>query len=561
MLCRLSVRDIVLIETLDLEFEPGLGAMTGETGAGKSILLDALGAALGERVSGSLVRAGCKNGSATAEFDIPQNHAAWDWLLEQGYEIEDETLILRRVVGEEGRSRAFVNDQPASVSALRALGSMLVEIHGQFDDRSLTNPAAHGLLLDAYGGLGKRALKVRKLHAAWRAAEKSLVTGRAEIEEARADADYVRHSVEELEELAPESDEEATLDVERRSMQRAVSISDDVAKAADALGVKGAEGRIAEAVRWLDMAAPKADGRLDAALSALDRTMTEMSEAIREVDAAREALAVDPNVLEQIEERLFALRGLARKHRMSVTDLANLRSKMNERLAFIEAGEERLIALETAAREAHNAYLVEARTLSAARQKAGNSLDKAVMKELPPLKLERAKFRTDVAANEASGTAEGIDHVSFTVATNPGSPFTAIDKTASGGELSRFLLALKVCLVGNANDKTTIIFDEIDRGVGGATAAAIGVRLRRLGEAGQALVITHAPQVAAEASKHWRINKEVKKLGGKESTTTSVVVLSEKERVAELARMLAGETVTKEAREAARSLLKQVPAA
>ena len=561
MLRRLSVRDIVLIDSLDLDFGAGLGAMTGETGAGKSILLDALGAALGSRVAGTLVRAGAKNGSATAEFEVPQSHPAWDWLREQGYEIEDETLILRRVVGEEGRSRAFVNDQPASVSALRTLGAMLVEIHGQFDDRSLTNPAAHGLLLDAYAGLEKRVLKVRKLHATWRAAEKSLVEGRAEIEEARSDADYVRHSVEELEELAPESDEEATLDADRRSMQRAVSIAEDVSKAADALGVKGAEGRIAEAVRWLDMAAPKADGRLDASLAALDRTMTEMSEAVREVDAAMDALSVDPNVLEQVEERLFALRGLARKHRMSVTDLATLRAKMGERLAFIEAGEERLLALESEARDAREAYLVEARGLSAARSKSAGQLDKAVMKELPPLKLERAKFKTEIVVDEDSGTAEGIDRVSFTVATNPGSPFGAIDKTASGGELSRFLLALKVCLVGNANDKTTIIFDEIDRGVGGATAAAIGVRLRRLGDAGQALVITHAPQVAAEASRHWRINKDVSKAGGKEITTTNVVVLSERERVAELARMLAGETITKAAREAARSLLKQVPAA
>lgn len=561
MLRRLSVRDIVLIDTLDLEFEAGLGAMTGETGAGKSILLDALGAALGARVAGSLVRAGAEKGSATAEFEVAASHPAWAWLREQGYEIEDDTLILRRMIGEEGRSRAFINDQSASVSALRTLGGMLVEIHGQFDDRSLTNPAAHGLLLDAYGGLEKRAAKVRKLHASWRGAEKELVTGRAEIEAAREDAEYVRHSVEELEDLAPESDEETRLDAERRSMQRAVAIAEDVAKAAEALGAKGAEGRLAEAVRWLDTAAPKADGRLDAALTALDRTLTEMSEAIREVDAAMEALAVDPGVLEQIEERLFALRGLARKHRMSVTDLAGLRAKMSERLAFIDAGEERLGALEAAARAAHEAYLAEARGLSAARVKAAASLDKAVMKELPPLKLERAKFRTEITADEASGTAEGIDSISFTVATNPGSPFGPIDKTASGGELSRFLLAMKVCLVRGSSDKTTIIFDEIDRGVGGATAAAIGVRLRRLGEAGQTLVITHAPQVAAEAAKHWRIEKQVSKSGGREITTTRVTVLSHNERVAELARMLAGETVTKEAREAARSLLKEVPAA
>lgn len=561
MLRRLSVRDIVLIDTLDLDFDAGLGAMTGETGAGKSILLDALGAALGERVTGSLVRMGADSGSATAEFDLPKGHQAWAWLDEQGYSLEDETLILRRIVGEEGRSRAFINDQPASVSALRALGKMLIEIHGQFDDRSLTNPAAHGLLLDAYGGLEARAAKVRKQHAAWRAAEKALVTGRAEIEEAREDAEYVRHSVDELEALAPESDEETVLDAERRSMQRAVSIAEDVAKAAEMLGPKGAEGRLAEAVRWLDLAAPKADGRLDASLSALDRAMSETSDALREVDAAMEALAVDPNVLEQIEERLFALRGLARKHRMSVTDLASLRAKMNERLAFIDAGEERLIALETAAREARDAYLIEARAVSAARVKVAAALDKAVMKELPPLKLERAGFRTLVETDEDSGTVDGIDHVSFEVATNPGSAPGPIDKVASGGELSRFLLALKVCLVGKSNDKTTIIFDEIDRGVGGATAAAIGVRLRRLGEAGQALVITHAPQVAAEASRHWRITKRIEKVGGKETTLTQVTELSEKERVAELARMLSGETVTKAARDAARSLLKKVPAA
>ena len=353
MLRRLSVRDIVLIDALDLEFDAGLSAMTGETGAGKSILLDALGAALGSRVSADLIRMGANSGSATAEFDLPSGHAAGDWLREQGYAVEDETLILRRVIGEDGRSRAFINDEPASVGALRALGSLLIEIHGQFDDRGLLNPAAHGALLDASAALGPSVAKVRKLHGAWKAAEKALAESRAELDEARTDADYVRHSVEELEDLAPENDEEESLDSERRAMQRAVSIAEDVAKAADALGPNGAEGALADAVRRLDVAAPKADGGLDRSLSALDVAMAATSDALREVDTAMEALAVDPAHLERIEERLFALRGLARKHRMSVADLAKLRAKMNERLGFIDAGEARIAELEEAAAKAH----------------------------------------------------------------------------------------------------------------------------------------------------------------------------------------------------------------
>ena len=559
MLRRLSVRDIVLIDALDLEFGGGLGAMTGETGAGKSILLDALGAALGARTNADLVRTGSERGVATAAFDLSEGHPARAWLAEQGYDEGEDELVLRRVIGADGRSRAFLNDQPASVGALKALGSMLIEIHGQFDDRSLTNPAAHGPLLDAFGGLEGKVAAVRKRHAAWRAAERALAETRAQVEEARRDADYVRHAVEELEQLAPEAGEEAALDTERRSMQRAVSIAEDVGKAADALGPKGAEAMLADALRRLDVAAPKAEGALDASLASLDQAMQAVSDALAEIDRAAEAMSFDPAQLERVEERLFALRGLARKHRMGVEELAALRSTMSGRLTLIEKGEARLMELQEEAKAAHAAYLDAARALSVARSKAGASLDRAVTAELPPLKLERARFRTLVQPDEEAGGAEGIDRVSFEVATNPGSAPGPIDRVASGGELSRFLLAMKVCLAGRGESKT-LIFDEIDRGVGGATAAAIGARLRRLGEGGQALVITHAPQVAAEASRQWRIDKAVSRKAGREVTTTRVQRLTDEERVDELARMLAGETVTEAAREAARTLLEGDPA-
>ena len=555
MLRRLSIRNIVLIDALDLDFDAGLGAMTGETGAGKSILLDALGAALGARANADLVRMGADKGSATAEFELDEDHPAWAWLREQGHEIEDAALIVRRVISREGRSRAFVNDQPVGVATLRELGTRLIEIHGQFDDRALVDPAGHRGLLDAYGGLQKEHRRVNALYVAWREAATLLETTRAEIAEAQRDAEFVRHSVEELTELAPEEGEEDVLDTERRQMQRAESIAEDVSKAIAQLGHQGAEGALSDTLRRIEVAADKADGRLTPALEAIAKALNSCSEALSEVERAAEALSFDPRRLEQAEERLFALRALARKHRIGVADLPKLHAGLGDKLAFIEQGEAKLVEMEGAMATAHGAFLDAAKALSRARQEAAGVLDKQVVGELAPLKLERAIFRTLVESDPERAGPDGIDRVAFEVTTNPGSAPGAIDRIASGGELSRFLLALKVCLARKGDGKT-LIFDEIDRGVGGATAAAIGARLKRLGEDTQTLVITHAPQVAAEANRQWRIEKSIVQGEDGETTLTRVVELSKTERVDELARMLAGESVTKAAKDAAKSLLK-----
>lgn len=554
MLRRLSIRNIVLIDALDLDFDTGLGAMTGETGAGKSILLDALGAALGARANADLVRAGADKGSATAEFELDEDHPAWAWLREQGHEIEDAALIVRRVISREGRSRAFVNDQPVGVATLRALGSRLIEIHGQFDDRALVDPAGHRGLLDTYAGLQGEHRRVRGLYETWRAAARQLDTTREEIAAAQRDAEFVRHSVDELTELAPEEGEEDVLDVERRQMQRAESIAEDVSKAIAQLGHHGAEGAISDTLRRIEVAAGKADGRLDTALEAISRALNTCSDALSEVERAAEALSFDPRRLEQAEERLFALRALARKHRIGVSDLPKLHTGLAEKLAYIEQGEAKLAEMEEEVATGHRAFLDAAKALSRARQEAASVLDVQVIGELAPLKLDRAIFRTLVEPNPEKAGPDGIDRVAFEVTTNPGSLPGPIDKIASGGELSRFLLALKVCLAQKGDGKT-LIFDEIDRGVGGATAAAIGARLKRLGEDTQTLVITHAPQVAAEANRQWRIEKSVEQSEEGETTRTRVLELSKSERIDELARMIAGESVTKAAKDAAKSLL------
>jgi len=555
MLRRLSIRNIVLIDALDLEFDAGLGAMTGETGAGKSILLDALGAALGARANADLVRLGADKGSATAEFDLDDDHPAWGWLREQGHEIEDASLIVRRVISREGRSRAFVNDQPVGVATLRELGTRLIEIHGQFDDRALVDPAGHRGLLDAYGGLQREHKQVQALYATWRAATATLETTRTDIAAAQRDAEFVRHSVEELAELAPEEGEEDVLDAERRQMQRAESIAEDVSKAIGQLGNHGAEGALSDTLRRIEVAAGKADGKLDTALEVIAKALHTCSDALSEVERAAEALSFDPRRLEQAEERLFALRALARKHRIGVADLPNLHSGLAEKLAFIEQGEAKLTEMEAEVATAHRAFLDAAKGLSRARQEAAGVLDTQVIGELAPLKLERAIFSTLVEADPDKAGPDGIDRVAFEVTTNPGSAPGPIDKIASGGELSRFLLALKVCLARKGDGKT-LIFDEIDRGVGGATAAAIGARLKRLGDDTQTLVITHAPQVAAEANRQWRIEKSVEQGEDGETTRTRVIELGRTERIDELARMLAGESVTKAAKDAAKSLLK-----
>ncbi|WP_118135753.1 DNA repair protein RecN [Oceanicella sp. SM1341] len=547
MLHGLTIRDIVLIEALDLGFRPGLNVLTGETGAGKSILLDALGFALGGRGRGSLLREGAASGSVTAEFDLEEGHPARAILAEAGLPAGDE-LILRRQIDAQGRSRAFVNDARCGAEVLRALADTLIEIHGQQDDRGLLDPRNHRALLDQHAGA---AALVEDTRAAWRgvsAARRALSEARAAQESAAADADYLRHAVAELAELDPQPGEEEALDIARRRMQGAERIREDVARAAEALGPSGAEGLMGDASRWLSGAADGAEGDLDEALDALERALTELGEAQQGVERALTALDFSPQELELAEERLFALRGLARKHRVMPDQLPELAEALTARLAMIEGGEESLAALERAVTEAEALYDRHAGALSRLRAEAAGRLDAEIVAELAPLKLERARFVTAISPAEPG--PEGRDEVVFTVSTNPGTAPGPLNRIASGGELSRFLLALKVCLAARSGG-LPMVFDEIDRGVGGATAAAVGRRLEALAEGGQVMVVTHSPQVAARGAHHWRIRKSVE--GGQ--TRTAVEKLDAEERGAEIARMLSGETVTPEALAAARALI------
>ncbi|SET28771.1 DNA repair protein RecN [Oceanicella actignis] len=548
MLRSLEIRDIVLIERLSLDFAPGLNVLTGETGAGKSILLDALGFALGGRGRADMLRAGAAEGWAAAAFELPPGAPARAVLDELGIDAPDDELVLRRRVAAGGRSAAFVNDRRVSTEALRRLAETLVEVHGQHDDRGLLNPRGHRAILDAYA---EAEADLARLRAAWRAAaeaDAALARARARLEEAARDADFLRHAVAELEELAPEPGEDERLDAERRMLRAAARIREDVARAAQALGRDGAEGAMNDALRWLDGAAEAAEGRLDGPLAALERALAELAEAQAGVEDALEALDLDPMRLEAVEERLFALRALARKHRVQPDELPELARALSARLRDLDAGEDRIAELEQAARAARADYDAAAQALSERRRAAASRLDAEVARELAPLKMERARFDTLIAPD--SPGPEGVDRVEFMVAPNPGAPAGPLARIASGGELSRFLLALKVCLAGRGGAQT-MIFDEIDRGVGGATADAVGRRLARLAQGAQVLVVTHSPQVAARAAHHFHIAKAVE--GGVARTT--VKPLSAAEREDELARMLAGESITDAAREAARALL------
>jgi DNA repair protein RecN (Recombination protein N) len=547
MLRALDVRDVLLIDSLSVEFRPGLNVLTGETGAGKSILLDALGFVLGWRGRADLVRAGADQGEVTAVFDLAEDHPGWAVLEEAGFPRADE-LILRRVNARDGRKTAFINDRRASGEVLRALSETLVELHGQHDDRGLLNPRGHRQLLDAFAGLGPR---VEETRAAWRRlgeARRALAEAEARVAGLRAEEAYLRHAVAELDRLDPAPGEDAALDQRRRLMQGAARIREDVAKALAALGESGAEGLMTDAMRWLDAAADRAEGALDGALDALGRAITELGEAHQGVERALEAMAFDPGELEAVEERLFAIRALARKHGVLPDELATLAGELGGKLRALDGGAADLRALEVAVRAAESAYDGAAGALSAARAEAARRLDRAMGAELAPLRMERAVFATAIAEGEAG--PEGRDAVQFTVATNPGAPPGPLDRIASGGELSRFLLALKVCLTAGTSG-LTLIFDEIDRGVGGATADAVGRRLAALAERAQVLVVTHSPQVAALGGHHWRVEKSV--AGG--MTTSRVVPLDRAARVDEIARMLSGDRVTEEARGAARALL------
>jgi DNA repair protein RecN (Recombination protein N) len=545
MLRSLDIRDVLIIDRLSLDLGPGLNVLTGETGAGKSILLDALGFVLGWRGRAELVRQGAAQGEVTAAFDLPAGHGAFAVLDEAGIDAGDE-LILRRVNTADGRKTAYVNDRRVSGEVLRDLGDHLVELHGQQDDRGLLNPRGHRALLDAFAGLDLGPL--RALWGTQRQARAALAEAEGALVRAAAEEEFLRHAVAELDKLNPEAGEDATLDARRRLMQGAARIREDVARAFAALSDEGAEGRMRDALRWLEGAADRAEGRLEAALDALNRALIELGEAQGGVESALDALEFDPGELERVEERLFAIRALARKHAVAPDDLGSFAEGLRSRLAAIDGGAAGIARLEKAVGEAEAAYAAEAAKMTDRRRAAAKRLDAAMAGELAPLKMERAVFVTEVTAGEPG--PEGVDAVTFSVATNPGAPAGALNRIASGGELSRFLLALKVCLTGESPGQT-LIFDEIDRGVGGATADAVGRRLQALAKGAQVLVVTHSPQVAAFGAQHWRVEKRV--AGGQ--TLSTVTALDPGERVEEIARMLAGDTVTEAARAAARALL------
>lgn len=547
MLRGLSIHDMLIIDHLELDLQPGLNVLTGETGAGKSILLDSLGFVLGWRGRAELVRAGAEQGEVIAVFDLSADHPARAVLAEAGLPEEDE-LILRRVNTTDGRKTAWVNDRRCSGEVLRQLSDTLVELHGQHDDRGLLNPRGHRALLGAYGGLDGQGAAVR---AAWRdraAARRALDSAEATLAQMRADEDFLRHAVAEMDALSPEPGEDATLDARRRLMQGAERMREEIAKAQGALGHNGAEGAAGDALRWLESVAGTAEGHLDSPISAIGRALVELDEAVSGVDQALEVLAFNPSELEETEERLFAIRALARKHGVGPDDLDGLAGELRQRLAALDQGEGNLAQLQADLTRADAAYDKAAQALGAARREAAAALDGAMMRELAPLKMERAVFETVIT--DAPAGPEGTDDVTFTIATNPGAPSGPLNRIASGGELSRFLLALKVCLTGTTPG-LTLIFDEIDRGVGGATADAVGRRLAQLASTGQVLVVTHSPQVAARAAHHWRVEKRVTQ----GQTLSTVTKLPSAERVDEIARMLSGDTITDEARAAAETLI------
>ncbi len=553
MLSRLSIRDIVLIDRLDIDFAEGLAVLTGETGAGKSILLDAFALALGARGDQALVRQGIEQGQVTAVFEVGRAHPARALLKANDIPAEDE-LILRRVQFSDGRTRAFVNDQPVSVQVMKELGSALVEIHGQHDERALVDAATHRRLLDASAGLEADAAKVAGLWQARRAAEDAAQAHRAEVERAKREGDWLRHAVDELGKLAPQSGEETALAERRTGMMQAEKVAEDLRDAHDVIaGASSSVPALAGVIRRLERRSAQAPSLVEPAVKALDTALTALEETRGHLEAALRTADFDPAELERIEERLFALRAAGRKYNVPVDELAALAAKYKSDIALIDAGEDRLKELVAVAAKAEADYRAAADKLSKARLKAAAALDKAVSGELKPLKLERAKFSTEIVSDAAAAGPNGIDRVEFWVQTNPGTRPGPLMKVASGGELARFLLALKVVLADRGS-APTLVFDEIDTGVGGAVADAIGVRLARLATGVQVLAVTHAPQVAAQADRHYVISKGALEKGKR--VVTRVTEVAAERRREEIARMLAGAEITNEARAAAERLIK-----
>ncbi len=554
MLTSLAIRDIVLIERLDLELEGGLCVLTGETGAGKSILLDALGLALGGRADRLLVRQGAAQASVSAVFSHSGEVPVAELLAEHGIDAEDE-LVLRRVLAADGRSRAFVNDQPVSGGLLRRLAELLVEVHGQHEQQALLDPASQRRLLDAYGRLDAPAAAARAAYESWRRAEETRLAIAAEVEQAAREEDYWRHMLAELDELAPASGEEATLAETRTRLMNREKLGQAIDEALAVLGGEGGgiAARLAGAQRLIERVAARASTMLEPAAAALERTRVELEEAGLLLEQAGRALEQGSDRLDAVEERLFALRAAARKHRVPVDELAALRDQIASRVLGIEASGQRLTLATRAAAEARAAFGAAALRLSEGRRATAGQLARAVLAELAPLKLDKARFLARLSPlAEAEWSADGAERVGFEIATNPGQEPGPLAKIASGGELARLMLALKVVLA-KVGSTPSLVFDEVDTGIGGATADAVGERLARLGQAVQVLVVTHAPQVAARADHHFRVEKTVR--GGR--ATVAAHRLGGTERREEIARMLAGAVITEAARAAAASLIAQ----
>lgn len=554
MLASLAIRDIVLIERLDLGFDPGLSVFTGETGAGKSILLDSLGLALGARAESGLVRHGAAQGSVIAEFDLAADHPVRALLTEQDVDSgEGGPVLLRRVLTADGRSRAYVNDQPVSIALLRRIGAQLVEIHGQFESHGLLDASTHLGVLDAFAGLDTaQGATVAAAWEDWRAARAARAEAETALAQARAEEETLRATVLDLAGLDPKPGEEAELARSRAVLMQGEKLIEAMNAAQTALNRNGdVEGSLRNARRALERVADRAEGRLDPVIAALDRAAIEAAEAVAALERVSAGIDLDPRRLEKVEERLFALRAAARRHGVTADDLPGLRQRLTRRLEQLDDGGGDLARLARAEATARAAYAEAARTLSKARTKAARALDKAVAAELPPLKLGKATFHTLVEAqDEAHWGPDGLDAVGFEVATNPGSPPGPLGRIASGGELARFMLALKVVLA-RISPTATIVFDEVDAGIGGAVAAAVGERLGRLAAELQVLVVTHSPQVAARGTHHYRVAKR----SSGSATVTGVDPLPPAARREEIARMLAGETVTDQARAAADSLM------
>jgi DNA repair protein RecN (Recombination protein N) len=555
MLSGLSIRDIVLIDRLALEFGQGLCVLTGETGAGKSILLDAFTLAIGGRGDASLVRRGATQGQVTATFELSSDHPVLQLLADNGLQA-DGTLILRRIQSADGRTRAFINDVAVGVQLLREVGQVLVEIHGQHDDRALIDPSGHRDLVDAFGGLGGETKAVAAAWEAWRSAEDKRARHANEIAAIRANSDYISHALEELVGLNPQAGEEEALASRRQLMMHAEKIAGELNEALDALQGEGTSGaRLAAALRRIERQAGAGDALLASVAEALERVLAETNAARAKVEATLAATAFEPHELERAEERLFALRALARKHRVGVDDLPAFIARLERELAALDQGETRLEELTAATLAAREAYASAAVHLSEARKAAAKRLDAEVAAELAPLKLDKARLFTRIETGSVyDGGPHGLDRVAFWACTNPGTEPGPLMKVASGGELARVILALKVVLAARGS-APTLVFDEVDAGVGGATAAAVGERLARLGANVQVLAVTHAPQVAALANEHMLIAKEAVHGPEGETMATRVLVLDGERRREEIARMLAGQTITDEARAAAERLM------